>query len=178
MVGLVIIKKIRFFQMQFMDMNATMRKTLASYEKIGVRRMARSDNHNKRSTKFYIDLTNLWRTNSQDQNKQYKAIRDSELFSDGRTVTFLKFNYRNYEPGTYGYGAAYGKIKRKGTMRLGHKGTMQVADLWGEETMQQVIGSPAFPRDRLKMLRIWGQKSQKEISSMGGGGNKRILTLP
>jgi hypothetical protein len=118
--------------------------------------MARAEHGSKRSTKFYLDLTNLWKTNSQDQNKQYQAIRDSDLFSDDRAATFLKFNYRNYEPGTYGYGSAFQKIKRKGTTtKLRQKGTMQVADLWGDEMMQQVLGSPAFPRDRLKILRVW-----------------------
>lgn len=83
-----------------MNEEVSMRKTLANYEKIGVRRMARAERFSKRNTKFYLDLTNLWRTNSQDQNKQYQAIRDSDLFSDNRAITFLKFNYRNYEPGT------------------------------------------------------------------------------
>lgn len=115
-----------------MDIDSSMRRTLANYEKIGVRRMARAEHPSKRNTKFYLDLTNLWRTNSQDQNKQYQAIRDSDLFSDARTATFLKFNIRNYEPGSHGYATAFEKIKRTKPAKLKQKGTMQIADLWGE----------------------------------------------
>lgn len=115
-----------------MDIDSSMRKTLANYEKIGVRRMARAEHPSKRNTKFYLDLTNLWRTNSQDQNKQYQAIRDSDLFSDARTATFLKFNFRNYEPGSHGYTTAFEKVKRTKLTRLRQKGTMQIADLWGD----------------------------------------------
>ena len=52
--------------------------------------------HQKKRDTSFIDLTNLWKTNSEDQNKQYKALRDSDLFSDSRGKTFLKFNYRSY----------------------------------------------------------------------------------
>ena len=38
------------------------------------------------------------------------------------------------------------------------KGTMQVADLWSDRQMQDVMGTPSFPRDRLKILKLWGDK--------------------
>ena len=57
-----------------------MRKTLASYSKLGMRRMAKT--HQKKRDTSYIDLTNLWKTNSTNQNKQYQALRDSDLYSD------------------------------------------------------------------------------------------------
>lgn len=40
---------------------------------------------------------------------------------------------------------------------------MQVADLWSDQMMQEMVGSPAFPRDRLKILKIWGQKKGAEM---------------
>lgn len=117
-----------------MDLETKMRKTLANYQKLGIRRMAKTS-QTRRNSNYYLDLTNLWRTNSQDQNKQYQAIRDSDLFSDTRSNTFLKFNYRNYEPGTYNYSMAHTKIKRKLKKPL-NKGTMQVTDLWSDKQMQ------------------------------------------
>jgi hypothetical protein len=113
----------------------------------------------KRNTQMYLDLTNLWKTNSQDQTKQYQAIRDSELFSDDRASTFLKFNYRHYEPGTSSYDVVHYRVKRRGRSQPPRKGTMQVTDLWADKQMQEVMGSPTFPRDRLKILKVWGQKT-------------------
>lgn len=157
------------------DLDNKMRKTLASYQKLGIRRMAKTSQP-KRNSNYYLDLTNLWKTNSQDQNKQYQAIRDSELFSDARCNTFLRFNYRNYEPGTYNYSNAHTKIKRRSKKPL-NKGTMQVTDLWSDKQMQEVMGSPAFPRDRLKILKLWGQKNGPEMPMLKSMPD-RIQTLP
>lgn len=74
----------------------------------------------------------------------------------------MKFNYRNSEQGTYNYRQALKKIERttiknsRSTADL--KGTMHVNELWSENQVQQVMGSPAFPRDRLKILKIWAGK--------------------
>lgn len=140
-----------------MDVETTMRKTLATYSKLGMRRMAKTSG-SKRLSGCYLDLTNLWRTNSSEQNKQYQAIRDSDLFSDCRSHTFLKFNYRNYEHGSYTYSSAHNKVKKRNKEKVLLKGTMQVTDLWSDRQMQDVMGAPAFPRDRLKILKLWGQK--------------------
>ena len=43
------------------------------------------------------------------------------------------------------------------------KGTMQVTDLWSDRHMQDVMGAPTFPRDRLKILKLWGQKTGSEM---------------
>lgn len=55
---------------------------------------------------------------------------------------------------------------------------MQVTDLWGDEMMQQVMGSPTFPRDRLKILRVWGKKAKSEMPLVKDGNNKRVSTVP
>ena len=86
--------------MRVSDLNASAQKTVAAYEKRGLRRAAKAENHSKRATQFYLDLTNLWKTKNQEQTKQYKAIRDSELFGDERALTFLRYNYRSCEKGT------------------------------------------------------------------------------
>ena len=67
----------------------------------------------KRNSNCYLDLTNLWKTNSNEQNKQYKAIRDSDLFHDKRAHTFLKFNYRNYEHGSFNFSSAFQQVKKR-----------------------------------------------------------------
>ena len=122
--------------MKLVDIEGNMRKTLASYSKLGVRRLAKTQ-QSKRSSNFYLDLTNLWKTNSDDQTKQYKAFRDSGMFSDNRMNTFINYNYRSYEPGTYSYSAAHSKIKRTRTNKKPIlRGTMQVADLWSDKQMQ------------------------------------------
>lgn len=59
------------------DIDTNARKTLAAYEKLGLRRAAKAENHAKRATQFYLDLTNLWQTHNIEQTKQYKAIKDS-----------------------------------------------------------------------------------------------------
>ena len=158
------------------DLDNKMRKTLATYHKLGIRRMAKTSQTRRNSNNYYLDLTNLWKTNSQEQNKQYQAIKDSDLFSDARAETFLKFNYRNYEPGTYNYSIAHAKIKRKNKKVL-NKGTMQVTDLWSDKQMQEVMGSPAFPRDRLKILKLWGQKKGPEMPIIKSNP-ERVKTLP
>jgi hypothetical protein len=35
----------------------------------------------KRNSNFYLDITNLWKTNQLNQEKQYEALKRSELFS-------------------------------------------------------------------------------------------------
>jgi hypothetical protein len=40
------------------------------------------------------------------------------------------------------------------------RGTMNITDLWGDTQMQKVIGSPSFPRDRLKILKVWGNRKK------------------
>lgn len=118
-----------------------MRKILASYEKLGARRVARAHNLNHRQSNFYLDLTNIWRTKTPQQENQYQAIRDSELFSEERTATFLRFNYRSSEKGTYDYEAAYKRLARskrftgKPNSKF-NKGTMHVADLWSDSSVQ------------------------------------------
>ncbi len=117
------------------DIDFNARKTLAAYQKIGLRRAAKAENHTKRATQLYLDLTNLWKTNNSEQSKQYKAIKDSSIFSDQRTITFLKFNYRNCEKGTYNYSAAYPKTNQRLGSQAKLKGTMQVTDLWSDVLM-------------------------------------------
>jgi len=143
--------------MRISDMNANAQKTVALYEKRGMRRAAKVEHHTKRATQFYLDLTNLWKTKNKEQTKQYKAIRDSELFSDERANTFLRFNYRNCEKGTYDYPTALKALNRKAASAIKLKGTMQVTDLWCDASMHEVMGSPTFPRDRLKILKVWAK---------------------
>ena len=45
-----------------LDLQSTMRKTLATYSKLGIRRLGKTKT--KRNSNFYVDLTNLWKTNS------------------------------------------------------------------------------------------------------------------
>jgi hypothetical protein len=125
-------------------------------------------------------LTNLWQTKTRSQEKQYRAIKDSGLFSQLRTKTFLRFNYRNTETGTFNYRQAHRKIER-GSLggarpNLTSKGTMQVTDLWGDPQMLEVMGSPSFPRDRLKILKIWAGKGAPRPLKVGS--SVRLSTLP
>lgn len=157
-----------------------LRKMLAVYEKLGLRRVARSDRQNLIDEDFHIDLTNLWHTKTRAQEQQYTAIKDSGLFSQLRTKTFLRFNYRNTETGTFNYAQTFKKIER-GSLgsRRGNshkKGTMQVTDLWGEPQMQEVMGSPSFPRDRLKILKIWAGKGAPRPAKVRS--NVRLQTQP
>jgi hypothetical protein len=41
------------------------------------------------------------------------------------------------------------------------RGTMTIADLWGDSQMQKIMGSPSFPRDRLKILKVWGNRKKQ-----------------
>ena len=143
--------------MRVSDLNASAQKTVAAYEKRGLRRAAKAENHSKRATQFYLDLTNLWKTKNQEQTKQYKAIRDSDLFGDERALTFLRYNYRSCEKGTYNYPTAFKILGSKSSSKLKLKGTMQVADLLSDASMHEVMGSPTFPRDRLKILKVWAR---------------------
>ena len=52
------------------------------------------------------------------------------------------------------------------------RGTMNITDLWGDSQMQKVIGSPSFPRDRLKILKVWGSR-KKEIME---NSLRRVMT--
>lgn len=81
----------------------------------------------------------------------------------------MRFNYRNTEQGTYNYKQAHRKVQRA-TFRSStslKKGTMNVNDLWAEAQIQQVMGSPAFPRDRLKILKIWAGKGAPRPLKIG-----------
>jgi hypothetical protein len=138
---------------------------LASYEKIGLRRVAKADRDKSLEDSFYLDLTNLWQTKTRNQEHQYQAIKDSGVFSQQRSQTFMRFNYRYTETGTFNYRQAFKKVERGKTIGstrsntcLKGKGTMHVTDLWGDPLMQQVLGAPSFPRDRLKILKIWAGK--------------------
>jgi len=53
---------------------------------------------------------------------------------------------------------------------------MQVTDLWTDFTLQQIMGSPAYPRDRLKILKIYAGKSAGNISIRSK--TMRMNTLP
>lgn len=142
---------------------------LAVYEKVGMRRVARAEREVYSEESFHIDLTNLWQTKTRSQERQYQAIKDEGTFSQQRTQTFLRFNYRNTEQGTYNYKQAHRKVKRA-TFRSNKslkKGTMNVNDLWAESQIQQVMGSPAFPRDRLKILKIWAGKGAPRPLKIG-----------
>lgn len=44
---------------------------------------------------------------------------------------------------------------------------MQVTDLWSDPHMQDVMGSPSFPRDRLKILKIWAGKGAPRPVKVG-----------
>ena len=57
------------------------------------------------------------------------------------------------------------------------KGTMQVSDLWSDRQMQDVMGAPAFPRDRLKILKMWGQKKGSEMPVLKRS-HDRVRTVP
>lgn len=77
-------------------------------------------------------------------------------------ATFLKFNYRNHEKtAAVNYSTAFDKLSKGKGYILSKpkkkiiKGTMNVTDLWGDSTMQEVIGQPAFPKDRLKILKMY-----------------------
>jgi hypothetical protein len=83
----------------------------------------------------------------------------------------MRFNYRNTENGTINYRQAYKKIER-GTLgsdkrNNSTRGTMQVTDLWGDSQVQEVMGSPSFPRDRLKILKIWAGKGAPRPVKVG-----------
>ena len=160
------------------EISTKLRKTIANYQKLGVRRMAKAENHGKRSTNFYLDLTNVWNTKSNDQNKQYSAIRDSSLFSDERAITFLKFNYRSSEQGGLEFSTAFKKFDKHPSIKIRHRGTMQITDLWNDNTMQEVMGSPAFPRDRLKILKVWARKGVDSADHFRPNASLRLHTDP
>lgn len=92
----------------------------------------------------------------------------------------MRFNYRNTETGTYNYKKAFKKVERGslGTGRMNSltKGTMQVTDLWADPQMHEILGSPSFPRDRLKILKIWAGKGAPRPAKVGS--NTRLKTLP
>ncbi len=83
----------------------------------------------------------------------------------------MRFNYRNTEQGTYNFTQAFNKIKRRtlGSTRSNtcKKGTMHVNDLWGDVQLQEVMGTPSFPRDRLKILKIWAGKGAPKPAKIG-----------
>ena len=41
------------------------------------------------------------------------------------------------------------------------KGTMHISELWSEKKMKEVIGNLPFPRDRLKVLKMYPKKNNK-----------------
>lgn len=83
----------------------------------------------------------------------------------------MRFNYRNTETGTINYRQAYRKVERASLAsvkrNMSHRGTMQVTDLWGDPQVQEVMGSPSFPRDRLKILKIWAGKGAPRPIKVG-----------
>ena len=54
------------------------------------------------------------------------------------------------------------------------RGTMNITDLWGDTQMQKVMGSPSFPRDRLKILKVWGNR--KKESAERNFSYQRLVT--
>ena len=41
------------------------------------------------------------------------------------------------------------------------KGTMHISELWSEKKLKEVIGNLPFPRDRLKVLKMYPKKNNK-----------------
>ena len=89
---------------------------------------------------LHIDTFNIWKTSNHENHKQVEAIKSSELFSDKRVETFIKFNYRNIENKHINYSQTYHKIiphlNKLKHDKPSHKGTMNVSELWSEKNMQ------------------------------------------
>lgn len=83
----------------------------------------------------------------------------------------MRFNYRSTETGTLNYRQAYKKVERSslgGDKRnKSYRGTMQVTDLWADPQVQEIMGSPSFPRDRMKILKIWAGKGAPRPVKVG-----------
>lgn len=92
-------------------------------------------------------------------------------------MTFVKFNYRNTEINNISYNEAFKKVVQRDKKYLNKsylrkqysKGTMNITELWSERSMQQVLGSMPYPRDRLKILKLYQQDKHNLISSQGIG---------
>jgi hypothetical protein len=86
------------------------------------------------------------------------------MFTKKREETFLRFNFRRTENGTLNFDQAYKRMPRTSLSITRNKkkqrGTMNITDLWGDAQLQKVIGSPSFPRDRLKILKVWGNRKK------------------
>ena len=56
-------------------------RSLQEYEKKGMLRVNKTERENKKKDDIYVDLKNVWHTNTRNQEKQYEAIRSSKLFA-------------------------------------------------------------------------------------------------
>lgn len=105
---------------------------------------------------LYIDTSNLWKAKSSDEEKLFRAIKRSDIFSSQRCETFIKFNYRTVENNSICYENIYQQIlspfNHLQTDRKCHKGSMNINELWSEKNLQELLGSLPFPKDRLKVL--------------------------
>jgi hypothetical protein len=69
-------------------------------------------------------------------------------------------------------------IKRKpsneySSNKIYSKGTMNVAELWSERKLKEVLGNLPFPRDRLKVLKMYPRKNNRLYLP---SNSKRMLT--
>ena len=85
-------------------------------------------------------MSNLWKSSCKDDQKLFTAIKQSDLFSEDRIETFVKFNYRTVENKDINYSSAYQKILNQKNKLFGEKnalrGTMSVSELWSEGNLQ------------------------------------------
>jgi hypothetical protein len=119
---------------------------------------------------MFIDMTNLWKSNSQEEERLFSAIRHSGLLSEQRLDTFVKFNYRTMENKNINYHAVFQKtLAQRNKLKHDHsslRGTMNVSELWSERNLQDILGSLPYPKDRLKVLRSYETKNALRIRTL------------
>jgi alpha-galactosidase/6-phospho-beta-glucosidase family protein len=82
---------------------------------------------------LHIDLCNLWKAKTVEEEQIFDAIRNSDIFSPKRIETFIKFNYRTVENKNINYESTFKKLL---SHRNGEKdgrscrGTMHISELW------------------------------------------------
>lgn len=126
---------------------------------------------------MFIDMSNLWKSSSQEEERLFAAVKKSDLFSEDRMDTFIKFNYRAMENKDMNYHTAFQKILsprnklKPKPEKISLRGTMNVSELWSEKNLQDVLGSLPYPKDRLKVLHSYEKNNAFKIKHLR---NKQI----
>jgi hypothetical protein len=124
---------------------------------------------------MFIDMSNLWKSSSKEEGRLFTAVKKSDLFSEDRMDTFIKFNYRTMENKNMNYHTVFQKVLSQRNKlkpdKISLRGTMNVSELWSEKNLQDIIGSLPYPKDRLKVLHSYEKNNAIRIKYLR---NKQI----